>query len=180
MTNINRETIVLDGIKFHRYCDSNCRTLREYYSWCIKQKKIRLHRYIYEKEFGEIPKWYVVHHIDGNSRNNDIFNLTVIDRSTHSRKHALEENRVKESRESIKKAQKYACKWHSSEEWKIFHKKLWKIAWEKRIWHKKNCEVCGKEYETAYKERSKFCHPNCRATHMRRKKAMFAISISCI
>ena len=33
----------------------------------------------------------IVHHVDGNARNNDADNLRVMSRSEHSRKHALEQ-----------------------------------------------------------------------------------------
>jgi hypothetical protein len=38
-------------------------------------KRIMLHRYVWIKYNGEIPKGYSVHHIDENKENNDIMNL---------------------------------------------------------------------------------------------------------
>lgn len=38
----------------------------------------------------EIPKGFVVHHIDGNKKNNDISNLALLSSSAHSRLHAIE------------------------------------------------------------------------------------------
>ena len=38
--------------------------------------KIALHERIWTDNFGEIPKGYIVAHLDGNRQNNDITNLT--------------------------------------------------------------------------------------------------------
>jgi len=42
---------------------------------------------IYEKHFGKIPKGYHIHHIDGNSHNNDIKNLVCLSPEEHSKIH---------------------------------------------------------------------------------------------
>lgn len=47
----------------------------------------RLHRLIYEDNFGVIPKGYVIHHKDGNKLNNCIINLEAIPHSKHSTEH---------------------------------------------------------------------------------------------
>ena len=44
---------------------------------------IGLHRYKWLKEVGPIPKEHVVHHIDINPSNNDLYNLCLITRSHH-------------------------------------------------------------------------------------------------
>lgn len=46
-----------------------------------------LHRLIWEKHNGEIPKGYQIHHIDGNKLNNDISNLQLISAEEHTRLH---------------------------------------------------------------------------------------------
>lgn len=52
----------------------------------IKGKVIKEHRYQWEQHYGNIPKNFDVHHIDGNKLNNDINNLEVIGHGKHSRK----------------------------------------------------------------------------------------------
>lgn len=56
----------------------------------LHTKDILLHRYKFEKEHKlVIPKEMVVHHIDGDSLNNDIKNLALMPRSVHSRYHTI-------------------------------------------------------------------------------------------
>ena len=51
------------------------------------------HCVVWEAANGPIPEGYVVHHIDGNGRNNDLSNLTIMTRGDHVRMHAM--NRLK-------------------------------------------------------------------------------------
>lgn len=51
-------------------------------------KDIKLHRYIWEKAYGPIPKGYQLHHIDGNKRNYHIENLMLVTQSDHFKYHA--------------------------------------------------------------------------------------------
>ena len=41
------------------------------------------HRYIWEQEYGPIPKDHAIHHLDGNRTNNDISNLRVMPKKMH-------------------------------------------------------------------------------------------------
>lgn len=47
------------------------------------------HRVIWEECNGPIPKGMVVHHIDGDRRNNDISNLKLVTRAEHSHIHKV-------------------------------------------------------------------------------------------
>jgi hypothetical protein len=47
----------------------------------------REHRVIWEGEHGSIPIGHVIHHIDGNKRNNAIDNLACISNSEHMKLH---------------------------------------------------------------------------------------------
>ena len=46
-----------------------------------------LHRYIWEKVNGYIPKGMVIHHIDGNHLNNNINNLECLTHLEHGQRH---------------------------------------------------------------------------------------------
>ena len=48
-----------------------------------KNKYVYEHRYVWEKHKGEIPKNYVIHHIDHNRQNNDISNLELMSKRKH-------------------------------------------------------------------------------------------------
>lgn len=49
----------------------------------------RLHRLIFEKFYGEIPKGYVIHHKNGNKLDNCILNLQLMKLNTHSKYHIM-------------------------------------------------------------------------------------------
>ena len=45
------------------------------------------HRAIWELHYGEIPKGYHIHHVNGNKKDNKIQNLECISRKEHGKKH---------------------------------------------------------------------------------------------
>lgn len=53
----------------------------------INGKVVYLHRQVWESIFGKIPRGYVVHHIDGNTKNNNIENLKIMTQSEHLKLH---------------------------------------------------------------------------------------------
>ena len=57
---------------------------------CINGKNILVHRYVWEKVNGKLPKGMVVHHKDRNRLNFEIENLEVLSAKKHGRHHALE------------------------------------------------------------------------------------------
>ena len=59
-------------------------TKREKYLYCYAIK-MKLHRYVYcyYHNLNEIPKGYVIHHIDCNTKNNEISNLQLVTKSEH-------------------------------------------------------------------------------------------------
>lgn len=59
-----------------------------YKNTMVNGKKVRLHRHLYEKAGGRIPKGWVVHHLNGNILDNRIANLVAVSRVTHSRLHS--------------------------------------------------------------------------------------------
>ena len=68
--------IWFDGRRYTRQEDGHYRGYKGKY----------LHRAVWEHFNGEIPKEYVVHHVDGDKSNNDISNLTLLTKAEH-RKH---------------------------------------------------------------------------------------------
>jgi hypothetical protein len=54
-------------------------------------KRKRRPRKVYEEHFGEIPKGYVIYHLDGDKNNDDPYNLEAI-----SRAELIRRNRFKE------------------------------------------------------------------------------------
>ena len=58
-----------------------------YYIRYFDGDRIFLHRYIYEKEVGDIPYKFIVHHIDEDILNNDKSNLKTMSRKDHTSLH---------------------------------------------------------------------------------------------
>ena len=50
-------------------------------------KKIYRHRRVAEKKYGQLPKEFIVHHIDGHRDNNKKGNLILLHRKDHCRLH---------------------------------------------------------------------------------------------
>lgn len=71
----------------------------------VNGKKVDTHRYIMEEYLGrKLSKDEVVHHIDGNKRNNSIENLEVLTRAEHSRIHTKGRAVSEETKNKIKEA----------------------------------------------------------------------------
>lgn len=65
------------------------------------------HRYIMQEHLGrKLERWEVVHHKDGNKRNNDIDNLELMHISKHSREHMKGNRLSKSTREKLKYTRK--------------------------------------------------------------------------
>jgi hypothetical protein len=85
--------IEYDGIKFY-YSGSG------YYG---HPKVGSLHCYIYTEYYGTIPKGMVVHHKDGNRKNNDISNLVLMTRGEHSKLHNKDKTKPPRTEEHKRK-----------------------------------------------------------------------------
>jgi hypothetical protein len=134
---------------------------------------ITMHRYVWQKHNGDIPAGMHVHHIDGDKSNNRIENLEMLTASDHSKHHGSTNKWVgsEANKRQILAAGELAKTWHSSPAGLAWHSENGKKAWESRTKTTKQCVECGKEYETYYPTRSKFCHQNCKATALRRRRS---------
>lgn len=129
----------------------------------------RLHVYVWEKNNGEIPKGYQIHHYDENKDNNEVDNLICMTKSEHNAWHAKHdrERMLPIWRESMDKARIEASKWHKSEEGRRKKSEAIKgIKHKKR--YMKNCKNCGKTYRTSL-QRSMFCSPKCQIAYRKKK-----------
>lgn len=161
---------IVDGYKFKK--DKNT---GYYLSGVINGKRYRLHRYIYEKYNGTIPKGYDIHHKDHNKDNNEIDNLELLTGKQHKQKHAKEitEERREFYRNHMNNiVRPKAIEWHKSKEGREWHKQQYKISLGKAQILRKNkkykCIYCDKEFEALEGGRHKFCSNSCKT--MYRKK----------
>jgi hypothetical protein len=60
--------------------------------WLEANKRVRKPRKIYEDYYREIPKGYVIVHLDGDKYKDDIFNLEAISRAENLRRNNLKRN----------------------------------------------------------------------------------------
>lgn len=119
----------------------------------------RMHRYVWEYYYGEIPKGFDVHHKDHNVDNNDISNLELLSSHDHQVLHGKEqtEETKAKKRANVDKIRDLTKAWHSSEAGYRWHKEHYESMKEK-LYIKKTykCLVCGKEFQST-KVDSKFC-----------------------
>lgn len=71
--------VVYGGVEYAKYRGG------AYYYNRKDQHAPRLHQQVYIDAHGSIPKGYHVHHIDGNTDNNDIDNLVAIPHGKHTK-----------------------------------------------------------------------------------------------
>lgn len=154
---MEREERVWNGIKFYRYPDSPSEHSRKYFT----AAPVRLHRAVWEAENGPIPEGYHVHHIDGDTGNNDIGNLECLSAGEHMRLH-FEENpeRREQARTHMREIQHLTKAWHKTEYGKQWHREHgWKNF--QRQPETKDCDHCGDTYETI-SSRGRFCSNKCK------------------
>lgn len=134
----------------------------------------RLHRVVWEYHNGEIPKDYQVHHINGDPYDNRIENLALVHKTLHQRFTGKQrhKNNPEWSKEFYTKGIEASKEWHRSEEGREWHKKHGKKTWINREYKTLKCQVCGKEYKTRTAGVSKYCHANCKATALRRRRGV--------
>lgn len=133
---------------------------------------IRLHRVVYETNYGPIPKGMHVHHVNNDRSDNNPENLEIMDPSGHLAHHG-NENRGLHSRRWRSghgaRVLKLAAEWHRSEEGRKWHRRHYErmghLLHERR--YEKQCEICGSSYKTA-DEKSRFCGRSCKAAERRR------------
>ena len=132
----------------------------------------RMHTEVWKFYNGVIQKGCHVHHINSNTWDNRIENLEIKEASKHQREHA--KKRFKENPEWAKdfhaKGIEAAKEWHSSEEGIKWHRKQGAETWINRPYKTLICEVCGKEFQTRHAGITKYCHNNCKARALRKRR----------
>jgi hypothetical protein len=82
-----REELWLDGLPYYRYPDApdtkSGRPRRNYFVNTSTKK--RYHIELWKKYNREIPKGFEIHHVDGDSLNNELENLVCLSKGDHAR-----------------------------------------------------------------------------------------------
>jgi hypothetical protein len=131
-----------------------------------------LHRAVWEYHNGPVPDGFELHHIDGDTFNNDISNLAALPVSTHQRAHTLERIAAGKLQPPCALALQRAAEWHKSPTGIAWHKKHGAHTWDNRVWHTCYCAECGQEFMSPYPTRAKFCHTNCKSKYRRRLRGV--------
>lgn len=137
-----------------------------YYSSGDTSAEVRLlHRRVWSDANGPIPDGMVVHHKDGDWRNNEINNLELMPVEDHSRMHMVERwaedgNRAA-FRVGLEKAREAAKAWHASDEGIRWHSENARKVWETRTPKEATCSVCSSVFLTFWGDKAKFCSKSC-------------------
>ena len=97
LTGFNREYIE-DKIKEYRLTRSGkprrikerAESLFGYVSIDVKGKRVLEHRWIWEQANGPIPRGWIIHHINGNQKDNRLENLLAVPRDKHKTAYIVE------------------------------------------------------------------------------------------
>lgn len=126
----------------------------------------RLHRLIWEKAYGSIPKGHHIHHKDGNRLNNSLENLECISHAEHLSLH------MKVNSEKVHR-------WHKTKEGREkLGEKASKLMKE-RPFKTFNCPQCLKDFQSQNVHRVKYCGINCQQA-ARRKRGDDNVERTCI
>jgi len=140
----------------------------------------RLHREVWKYYKGPIPKGYHIHHIDGNTKNNSIENLQLVEGKKHMSYHSkkwCDENKefIKENLDKIRPLSK---EWHASEEGIEWHRQqAISTGFGHNTYGEATCKVCGEKFEKK-KSEQKFCSNKCKS-QWRRNQGYDDIQVKC-
>lgn len=177
---MEKETIIYNGKKYHRYLNSGGSSDRTYFRGHFTAgSPVYLHRQVWKDNYGEIPKGFQVHHKDHNPANNDISNLELLPIRKHRVLHKTEisdEERDRRRRQAVA-ANPYAKAWHSSAEGIEWHKANGVKVWENRDPFERVCIECGKTFTTKTYHQE-YCSNACKS-NARRKSGVDNIIAVC-
>lgn len=169
------KVVVVDGIRF--VLDAKSRYYRANTPNGV-HKTALLHRYLWERENGPVPKGCQIHHADGNRENNAISNLVMLTAEEHREYHKLHPTKkaLDAWHNNIEIARVAASAWHRSEEGRAWHRLNAIKNNRPQERHECKCEECGKIYMgVAYQ---KFCTSKCKQ-RWRRKSGVDDVVKKC-
>jgi len=163
------ERITWNGSKYRRYPDSDHAANRSYFQRSMAQGTSWLHRDVWEHERGPIPDGWHVHHIDGDTSNNDISNLECVSPKEHAQRHEWSDERRARQAKHLDGIRHLTKAWHCSEEGRAKHREVGALAYAAFKPVPKPCEHCGRQFEPRQiGNRDKFCSNKCKSAWRRK------------
>ena len=169
---MSKETIIVDGMRFNRNSEAVNKCHREYFwahpKW--KQSPISLHRYLWIKAYGPIPKGFVVHHKNDDRSNNELNNFELLPRLVHDKLSANKcttpefKQQCRERSLKLWESQDYKDKHqtiYKTDEWKRQLSRNAKKHWDTVEFRTLKCKECLKEFNTRHQGRVEFCGDIC-------------------
>lgn len=166
------ERMEWNGRKYRRYPDSERRSDRLYWHRSKQGGGIAyLHRDVWEHHNGPIPDGYHVHHVDGNTLNNDIENLECVTPKQHiGERHKWDDERKREQAKHLDRIRDSTKAWHRSEEGREVHRRVGSLAYESFKPTPKPCDHCATVFAPrAIGNRDRFCSNACKSAWRRAK-----------
>ena len=174
----NVEKIIYDGIVWHRYPNAKRRTDRLYFFRTVPGGVQRLHRYVWEKAHGKIPKGAHIHHKDGNPANNSLENLECLTPKAHAQTHPFEGESLERQLAHLDRIRDATKVWHASEEGKKWHSEH---ARKNNFGYfdlpETKCANCGKVFKPKTNH-DKYCSNACKSA-ARRKSGVDNVEKKC-
>lgn len=155
ISELPRVTVIDD--RHQEFCGKHFTSRRDGYFYArFGEKMPALHRVVWSHYFGEIPKGYIVHHIDGDKNNNNIENLRLVSHSEHTQIHNSDIPK------KIFVCQYCGKKFKGRDNRKNYYCSVTcnKKAWCASHRVKKICAYCGKPF-TSHREQARFCSKSC-------------------
>lgn len=175
--------VEFDGVEY-RLMGSGKYYLSQYTSNKDRQTKAKgLHVAIWEfHNKTTVPKDCCIHHVDGNTFNNDISNLECVKRVEHLKYHAQQKyndptykQKVVECLNSVRESAKA---WHKSEEGRRWHSEHGKKIMSQREPINLTCGYCGEMFQSI-QPWAKYCSSKC-YDKMRRRTDRVEVKGTCI
>jgi|DEB0MinimDraft_12_1074336.scaffolds.fasta_scaffold78270_1 hypothetical protein len=162
------ETTTWNSLVYRRYPESNRLSDRQYFQRAGVVGTARLHRDVWSAANGPIPEGNHVHHIDGDTLNNDISNLECVTPEQHRAEHPWSDERKRKQREFLDSIRHMTKAWHASPEGREQHKNAGAMAYDNFVPAEKLCAHCDTAFmPKAIGNRDLFCSNKCKGASRR-------------
>lgn len=153
------ERLDYGGYAFYRYPESEVREKRVYY---FSRKVGYLHRFLWSEAHGPIPEGHDIHHVNGDSLDNRVENLTPVPRREH--RGAAERNRTIRSYVCDNCGGEFESRTGTRGENRFCSKGCANAVAYRRYRVERICPVCGGKYFTNKYRPGPYCSNRCHAT----------------